>query len=118
MHGTSGESTQAARAGGRLRGRRSRPAVIATVVALLAAIGVAGCAGHAPASAPGGAASSPAASGAAHPSAAAAVPLDWSAARARAKQTVSIAQLTRLERGRLRNRHAGEANGHTAKPAT
>jgi hypothetical protein len=87
MHGTSVESLRAARTGGRPRGRRPRPAVIAAAVAVLAAVGVAGCSGHASTSAPGGAASSPAASspaasGAVHSSAAAAVPLAWSAARA------------------------------------
>ena len=86
MHGTSIDSLRAAHAGGRLRGRR-RPAAIVAAVAVLAAVGVAGCSGHASTSAPGGAASSTAAgsaaaSGAAHSSAAAPVRLDWSAARA------------------------------------
>jgi hypothetical protein len=91
MHGISGESSRAARAGGGQRGRRWHPAVIAAAVAMLAAIGVAGCQGHASTSAAGdgagslaasGPAHSSAASGAAHSSAAAPVPLAWSAARA------------------------------------
>jgi hypothetical protein len=85
MHGTSIESLRAAHAGGRLRGRR-RPAAIAAAVAVLAAVGVAGCSGHASTTAPGAASSpaagSAAASGALPSSAAAAVPLRWSAARA------------------------------------
>jgi hypothetical protein len=82
MHGISGQSSRAARAGGSPRARRSYPAVIAAAAALLAALGVAGCSGHASTSAPGGLVSSPAASAAARSSAAAPVPLGWSAARA------------------------------------
>lgn len=66
MRGTSVESLWAAHAGGCPRGRGTQTAVIMSAVALLAAIGVAGCSGHGSTSAPGGSSGS----------------LSWSAARA------------------------------------
>lgn len=82
MSGTDGESLQAAHLGAPPNERRPRAAVMATAVAILAAIGIAGCQGHASSAASGGAAASPSASGAERSSSAAPVSLTWSSARA------------------------------------
>jgi hypothetical protein len=87
MHGTDGESPQAAPAGARPPGRRPRTALIAAAVAILAGAAVAGCQGHPapppPASGPAAAASgavSPSPGGAGQSPTAALAPLTWTAA--------------------------------------
>jgi hypothetical protein len=81
MHGTHGESPQAACLGPASRGQRPHRAVVAAAVLLLAGIGVAGCQGHASPAAPGSAAGSPSPSGGGHSAVAAPPSLEWSAAR-------------------------------------
>jgi len=81
MHGSNGSSFLATRQGIRPRGPRLHPALIPTAIALLACLGVAGCAGHA-APATGSTPGAPSPTGAARSSAAAPAPLAWSAARA------------------------------------
>jgi hypothetical protein len=82
MHGTNGESPQAAYRSAGPRGRRPRIAVFAAAVALLAGIGVAGCQGKASPAAPSSAARSSSPGGAGQSSVAAPAPLEWSAVRA------------------------------------